>query len=240
MRLLLAAAPENLRPNRIEVACASGTDTVIWNDTDEQPIVAVAGVDRLEAILSTVDARLQGRKRPEGEPREVRGRGNGASRSEPPKSPLASGVSVGISAERWSKLSGWGVGPQLEVAVGPNPVFLAYGESLRFALNRDSGAIALDFQFGAAWGAPFSATFPLGVVGLAGVEWLSQPRRPSAAPAPTATLGLRGALPFRWLRPWIGVYGRYWGGGEAIDRFQVLASAGVFIPVAARQRRKHK
>ena len=112
---------------------------------------------------------------------------------------------VGTVAESWEDSVGFG--PRFEVGVrfgGPFAFVLA--EGARFGVRSSSQALALDLQWGLAYGAPYSSRAGFGVVLLGGAE------RVAATTAignwfawrATGSLGLRGSIDVGSVDLWFG------------------------------------
>lgn len=248
MRLLLRAAPDGRRPTALSVTCTSDSARLDWQPGEPETVQADATGDLIEPILAAIDARLfpmESKPRTPPSPSTAPEQPSTSRRlvlpasqapiplpSPRPRVPSASGVALGVTAERWSALSGWAVGPHLEVSLGPNPVLLAYAESVRFGVDTDREAVVFDLAIGTGVGAPFAAGHPFGAFMLIGTELFSKFRRESTGGIPFAALGVRAAVPAsRTLRLWVGVEGRLRASSGELDRLQALGTIGVFLPV---------
>ena len=99
--------------------------------------------------------------------------------------------------EFWS--GSLGVGPQLEVGVGPEgPLALVVGEGARFGVGpSEAGTMMLfNLQVGAAYGTPFKHGTGLGLVLLGGTERIAATANSGASWlwTVTGTLGLRASV----------------------------------------------
>jgi hypothetical protein len=86
------------------------------------------------------------------------------------------GVGVATMAELWSGTSAVGIGPRLDVSVGPpGPVAIVIGEGMLFGLGSSGPAqvTMFDLQAGVSFGAPFKTRKGFGGVLMFGAERIS-------------------------------------------------------------------
>jgi len=146
------------------------------------------------------------------------------------------GVGVATMAELWSGTSAVGIGPRLDVSVGPpGPVAIVIGEGMLFGLGSSGPAqvTMFDLQAGVSFGAPFKTRRGFGGVLMLGAE------RISASNAATDVSGL-----WEWTAI-VNLGGRasvqlesanIWFGADAIFRtseFDTGSSSPVHIPTTS-------
>jgi hypothetical protein len=157
------------------------------------------------------------------------------------------GIGMSMVTQFWSGTSAMGIGPRLDISVGPPGNFaLLLGEDALFgAGSNGSGVVLFDFQAGAVYGAPFKSRKGLGVVGTIGAERVSSSHDNASsgltAWAFTGDLGLRGSVPASGVNLWLGAdlllrSNQFDSGAPdpvSIPSASFVASIGCFVPAFA-------
>jgi hypothetical protein len=135
------------------------------------------------------------------------------------------GIALGLESELPSERIGIALGPSFDEGINLGPLTVGARQAFRFTLAEPQVSF-MDFEGALAWGAPFRAGAPLGVVVRAGVECLvAHPRGAvEVGLAPVAGLGIRAARDFDVVGLWLGV--------DARLRLRPLR-AGAADPIAA-------
>jgi hypothetical protein len=158
------------------------------------------------------------------------------------------GIGAGMSTEFWGS-SAVGIGPRLDVAVGP-PGVLAFllSESALFGTGAASSSqiTMFDFQAGVAFGAPYKVRSGFGGLVLVGAERIAAANSRSDSGSlwewnATLDLGARGSFKLNAVNMWLGAdlmlrsSGFDVGGSTpvSIPSTSFMLSAGGFVPAFA-------
>ena len=213
----------------IVIACDPTGTSLLWTDGTRTAVDVRAGV--VEGSLDAIESRLAVRGRAKkampstdrGEPvaAPAPAMGEGERESAPVEGETSSrtdlglegGVSVATTAEFWSGTASMGLGPRLDVGIGPRGpwVFIiAEGASFGLGSNGSSQIMLFDLQAGVAMGAPFKKRLGLGVVILGGGERLAASTSNGLwVWSATGSVGARASLPIGTLSMWLGLDGRF-------------------------------
>jgi hypothetical protein len=209
-QLLLSSA--KMSSSALGIECDKGMMWVIWVDGRRLQIDTSAGIvegslDAIEdLILMSQHPHTQKTEAPPPAPSDPR----------PPSSPpppdtlksqafLEGGVVVSSLAEWWN--GSLGVGPRFEVGVrfGRQLAFVL-AEGARFGVGSSSKTLALDLQWGLAYGAPYATRTGLGLVLLGGAERVAATTAVGGwfAWRATGALGLRASMAMGSVDLWLG------------------------------------
>lgn len=121
------------------------------------------------------------------------------------RSPLQGGVVVSTLAELWDNSVGFG--PRFEVGVRfGGPLAFVLAEGARFGVGSSSQTLALDLQWGLAYGAPYTSRTGFGFVLLGGAERVAATTAIGGwfAWRATGSLGLRASTDVGSVDLWVG------------------------------------
>jgi hypothetical protein len=159
------------------------------------------------------------------------------------------GIGLGLASAFWGS-SATGIGPKLDVAVGP-PGLVAFllSEGALFGTGSETSSqiTMFDFQAGVAFGAPYKVRSGVGGVALLGAERIAAANARADSSSMwewTATfdVGLRGSLKLSGINVWVGAdtmirSSTFDVGGStplSIPTTTFMLSAGGFVPAFAR------
>jgi hypothetical protein len=195
-QLLLSSA--KMASASVGIECDGSMMWVIWIDGRRLQIDTGSGV--VEGSLDAIeDLILMSRKppdRPAESPRKTIS--VAAPVSDSPKAPLRGGLQGGVVV---STLAEWwdgslGIGPRFEVGVRVGGEFaFVLAEGARFGAGPSSQKLALDLQWGFAYGAPYARRTGVGLVLLGGAERIASTTAVGGwfAWRATGSLGLRAS-----------------------------------------------
>jgi hypothetical protein len=175
-RLILKANQIEPSSRSVLVGCTPTTSWVEWAgptrarriDIDEQQGIVEGALDALESLLRSVPPQPEP-ARETAPPEEPAAPGAGTPSPRDPTSP--GGLGLGASGEPIGS-GDLAIGPRLDVGFGTGAFAGFATEGVRFTTGA-SGAVLIDTQLGASWGAPFAPRHPFGAAVSLGFEWLT-------------------------------------------------------------------
>jgi hypothetical protein len=241
---------------------------LIWVDGTRAPIDQSRGI--VQGVLEAIQNRIAADRYPPAPPvgvhpppqtaapgydsdRAALPRDDDNARKSPPaetgldKHGTEGGLGLATVAQFWSGGS-FGVGPRLDVSVGPPGKFaVLLGEQALFGTgSQGSGAVVFDFQVGGAYGAPFKTRTGFGAIAMLGAERISATHDNASnglnAWTVTGNLGARGSLAVNTINVWLGAdllvrSSDFQTGGPSavsIPSASFVLSLGCFLPAFAK------
>ena len=230
----------------VTVECEPSGVWVTWRDGWRGNVDQTPGF--LQGTLATIEQRLAAERTAAQEPTSLRSdaasgngvSGNGASGDLPSLADddtprlvakardrtSEGGLGTSMLTQVWSGTDGVGIGPRLDVSIGPpGPLAFLLSESATFSMrSSDSQVTMFDFQGGVGLGAPFKTGSGVGAVFLFGAERMSVANSRFGEGGlwqwtATATVGGRASM-----RAAQGI--RLWLGADLLLRTNTLESGG--------------
>lgn len=248
-RLLLRADRSDRAVATVAVECDERRSWVRWSNqgavvtlpVDERRGVVEGALDAIEGMVRRLATPVERQPTPPEGGDDSR---PDTSRPAPIDRDAPGGLGVGLSAEPVEP-DLWALGPRLDVGFGSGAFTGFATEGFRRTTGSE-GALLIDAQLGAAWGAPFAPNYAFGFALSGGLEWLTAALEGGGATSGLtdssviASLGARGRTRMDAVALWVGLDGKYRAApqelGSPIDvsapRVTALFVVGVLFLVA--------
>jgi hypothetical protein len=254
-RLLLRADRRDKAVATVAVECDERRAWVRWSNqgavvtlpVDESRGVVEGTLDAIEGMVRRLGARPD-RAPPEPLPDEETEQPRATAVTPAPTDRDApGGLGIAVAAEPVAS-DLWALGPRLDVGFGSGAFSGFATEGFRRTTGSE-GALLIDAQIGAAWGAPFAPHHAFGFALSSGLEWLTAALAGGGATSGLtdssmiASLGARARMRMDSVALWVGADGKFRAApqelGSPIDvaapRVTVLIVVGVLFLVAGEE-----